>query len=256
MRSSVNHVLGANFENLTLTGSFGVNGTGNELNNVLTGNSGKNVLNGMAGDDTLVGGGGADVLIGGDGADHFVFSAASSTQATISDFNAVDGGLAEGDLLEFVGLLTGTFAYVGGSAFSGGDDNTEARFINGALQLDFDGNGATDLTIRITGSDCRDPDFGRRLPVHLIGNINSKPWGWSMYRLALWAFLIWFLDQTPVKQNKTPQSPRLAALCFAMGLLIWFRPPATPWPQRISASAAPPQTARVDPPSASSGNIL
>ena len=140
VRSSVNHVLGANFENLTLTGSFGVNGTGNALNNVLTGNSGKNVLNGMAGDDTLAGG----------GADHFVFTAASTSQATISDFNALDGGLAEGDLLEFAGLLTGTFAYVGDVAFSG-SANTEARFIAGALQLDFDGNGATDLTIRITG---------------------------------------------------------------------------------------------------------
>ncbi|MFC3182654.1 beta strand repeat-containing protein [Cypionkella sinensis] len=150
VRSSVNHVLGANFENLTLSGSFGVNGTGNELNNVLTGNSGKNVLNGMAGDDTLTGGSGADVLIGGTGADHFVFASASTSQATISDFNSVDGGAAEGDLLEFVGLLTGTFAYIGDAAFSG-TSNTEARFIAGALQLDFDGNGATDLTIRITG---------------------------------------------------------------------------------------------------------
>ena len=148
--SKITHTLGANFENLALTGTFGINGTGNELNNVLTGNSAKNLLNGMAGDDTLIGNGGADVLTGGTGADHFVFASASTTQATVADFNAVEGGLAEGDLLEFVGLLTGTFAYVGAAAFSG-TANTEARFIAGALQLDFDGNGATDLTIRVTG---------------------------------------------------------------------------------------------------------
>ncbi|MBV5311049.1 MAG: hypothetical protein JZU59_16850, partial [Chromatium okenii] len=38
-------------ENLTLTGTANINGTGNALNNILVGNSGKNALAGMAGDD-------------------------------------------------------------------------------------------------------------------------------------------------------------------------------------------------------------
>jgi Ca2+-binding RTX toxin-like protein len=150
VNASVSHVLGANVENLTLTGTGSLNGTGNELNNVLTGNSAKNILNGLAGDDILKGGGGADVLSGGIGADHFVFASASTSQATITDFNALDGGGAEGDVLEFVGLLTGAFSYVGSAAFSSGA-HTEARFIDGAVQLDFDGNGSADLTIRMTG---------------------------------------------------------------------------------------------------------
>jgi Ca2+-binding RTX toxin-like protein len=46
------YVLGTNVENLTLTGADSVNGTGNDLNNVLLGNSGVNVLTGGKGDDT------------------------------------------------------------------------------------------------------------------------------------------------------------------------------------------------------------
>jgi len=53
--------LAKNFENLTLTGTAALNGTGNTVNNVLTGNDGANVLDGLAGADTMQGGGGNDV---------------------------------------------------------------------------------------------------------------------------------------------------------------------------------------------------
>ncbi|MBW4662099.1 MAG: DUF4347 domain-containing protein [Drouetiella hepatica Uher 2000/2452] len=60
-----NTILGANVENLTLEGTDNGNGTGNELDNILTGNSGNNTLNGEAGKDTLNGGAGNDILNGG-----------------------------------------------------------------------------------------------------------------------------------------------------------------------------------------------
>jgi Ca2+-binding RTX toxin-like protein len=54
VQSSITSTLGANVENLTLTGTVNLNGTGNALDNVLTGNSGVNVLIGGAGNDTYV----------------------------------------------------------------------------------------------------------------------------------------------------------------------------------------------------------
>jgi Ca2+-binding RTX toxin-like protein len=53
-----NYTLTANVENLTLL--TGVNGTGNNLNNVITGNLLDNILNGGGGSDTLLGGVGSD----------------------------------------------------------------------------------------------------------------------------------------------------------------------------------------------------
>lgn len=52
--------LGANVENLTLTGSNHINATGNTLKNRITGNDGNNSLDGGAGIDTLAGGLGND----------------------------------------------------------------------------------------------------------------------------------------------------------------------------------------------------
>jgi Ca2+-binding RTX toxin-like protein len=75
VQSSVSFTLGANVENLTLTGASAINGTGNALNNVLTGNSGVNTLTGGAGDDTLDGGAGADILVGGTGDDTYIIDA-------------------------------------------------------------------------------------------------------------------------------------------------------------------------------------
>jgi Ca2+-binding RTX toxin-like protein len=49
-----------NIENLTLTGTTAINGTGNTANNVITGNSANNILTGSTGKDTLTGSLGSD----------------------------------------------------------------------------------------------------------------------------------------------------------------------------------------------------
>ncbi|MBP2158785.1 MULTISPECIES: calcium-binding protein [Asticcacaulis] len=69
---NASHALGANFENLTLTGAAALTGTGNSADNVLTGNDGDNTLNGGDGNDTLDGGLGSDSLSGGLGDDTYV----------------------------------------------------------------------------------------------------------------------------------------------------------------------------------------
>ncbi len=69
VQSSIAYVLSANLEHLTLTGSNGISGTGNEANNNITGNSGSNVLTGLGGNDSIFANGGNDTLDGGNGND-------------------------------------------------------------------------------------------------------------------------------------------------------------------------------------------
>lgn len=77
VRSSITYTLSDNVENLTLTGTVAINGTGNGLNNLLVGNDANNTLWGGAGNDTLDGGKGKDLLIGGDGDDTYLFGRGS-----------------------------------------------------------------------------------------------------------------------------------------------------------------------------------
>ena len=69
VNASVNYTLGANVENLTLSGTA-TSGTGNDLNNIIYGNSNANTLSGLAGNDTLYGYDGNDTLYGGNGNDY------------------------------------------------------------------------------------------------------------------------------------------------------------------------------------------
>src|SRR4029450_6867032 len=59
VESAGSYTLAAAVENLTLTGSGDVNGTGNIFANVLLGNGGANRLDGGSGADTMNGGPGA-----------------------------------------------------------------------------------------------------------------------------------------------------------------------------------------------------
>ncbi|MFM2062563.1 MAG: hypothetical protein RLZZ507_2233 [Cyanobacteriota bacterium] len=73
-----------NIENLTLTGSTAINGTGNTGNNVITGNSGNNILTDNNGNDTLNGGAGVDTLIGGLGNDTYIVNSTTDTITELS----------------------------------------------------------------------------------------------------------------------------------------------------------------------------
>jgi Ca2+-binding RTX toxin-like protein len=87
--SSVAFTLSTNVENLTLTGSSSINGTGNNSDNVLNGNSGSNTLSGGSGNDTLWGGtAGSDTLTGGSGNDLYIVDRASG----ITIVEATGGG--------------------------------------------------------------------------------------------------------------------------------------------------------------------
>ncbi|MCL1475466.1 calcium-binding protein [Argonema antarcticum] len=130
VRSAVDWTLGDNLENLVLTQSNPIKGTGNALRNVITGNSGNNslsggdssdTLTGGEGNDTLNGGNGNDVLqgevgndvlagnlgydslTGGDGNDRFVYSVFDERGDTIVDFNTSNDVIVLTELFANVG---------------------------------------------------------------------------------------------------------------------------------------------------------
>ena len=125
--SSVSVVLTANIENLTLTGSANVTGTGNMLANVLIGNDGINKLDGGAGNDTLTGGLGADVFVFGAGSGQDVVTDFSAAQHDLINVKAYSHGVVGGG-----GIVV---SQVGGDTlidFGGGNTVT----IDGALKAD------------------------------------------------------------------------------------------------------------------------
>lgn len=136
--SAATFTLANHFENLTLSGTANINGTGNAANNDLLGNSGSNILNGGAGDDLLSGGAGNDTLIGGAGSDKFMFSTAlgRNNVDTIRDFVVgTDKILLDADI----------FKDIGDNWFHDGvgPDTAQSRILlsNGKLFYDADGTG-------------------------------------------------------------------------------------------------------------------
>jgi Ca2+-binding RTX toxin-like protein len=63
VRATVSFALGAHIERLSLDGAADINGTGNDLNNLIIGNAGRNVLDGRGGADTMIGRAGDDIYM-------------------------------------------------------------------------------------------------------------------------------------------------------------------------------------------------
>ena len=169
VQSSVSFTLGQFVENLTLTGTAAIKGTGNSLNNTLAGNAGNNTLNGGAGADTLMGGLGTDILIGGIGADRlyggldtvediFKFlNIADSNQASRDNiYNFISGT----DKIDLSGIdansnLAGNQAFLNSSINSNAQDYSIWGIRSGAnfiISADTDGNASTvDFQIQLIG---------------------------------------------------------------------------------------------------------
>ena len=147
VQSSVDFVLGAYVERLTLTGTAAIEGTGNGLANRIVGNVGGNILSGGSGNDLLIGRRGSDVLTGGTGVDRFVLDAppAADNIDRITDFwgrddtimidRAVLGGFAADGVLQAGQFRLGTTA-------RDADDRILYDKATGRIFLDRDGSGA------------------------------------------------------------------------------------------------------------------
>ncbi|MBR0556575.1 calcium-binding protein [Ciceribacter sp. L1K23] len=92
VRASISYTLGGSVENLVLTGSGNLTGTGNSLANVITGNSGNNTLSGLGGNDRIDGGSGNDTLDGGAGNDTLLGGSGNDTLNGGSGADRMEGG--------------------------------------------------------------------------------------------------------------------------------------------------------------------
>ncbi|GAB6141276.1 hypothetical protein JCM14076_20050 [Methylosoma difficile] len=155
VNSEISYSLGNNVENLTLTGTGNINGTGNALNNVVTGNSGNNLLvgglgvdtlKGGAGDDIINGGLGNDILSGNAGLDIFRFNTTLTANIDkINDFVVADDTIQLENAIFTQLTSTGTLAagnFVMGALALDGNDFVRYNSNNGGLFYDADGNGA------------------------------------------------------------------------------------------------------------------
>jgi Ca2+-binding RTX toxin-like protein len=153
--SSVTHALIASIEHLTLTGSAGINGTGNNLANIIIGNDGANAISGGNGNDTITGGLGADQLDGGAGADRFMYLSAADSTTTSRDviFGFTRGTAAVGDKISLAGIDANSTVN-GDQAFSSvlqanGNNFTaigQLRYYNDGTNTYVEGNTDADLT--------------------------------------------------------------------------------------------------------------
>ncbi len=87
IRSSVTYTLPDNVEDLILTGSADIDGTGNELDNYIQGNNGDNVLNGVAGANVMAGGRGDNTYILNSEEDVVIEKPNQGTDTVISPFD-------------------------------------------------------------------------------------------------------------------------------------------------------------------------
>jgi Ca2+-binding RTX toxin-like protein len=148
--SSVTYTLGSNLENLTLTGTNTINGTGNTLNNKITGNSSNNELFSDAGNDTLSGGAGIDTLIGGAGNDTYIID---TTTDTLTE-NANEGTDAVSSSVTYtLGSNLENLTLTGTNTINGTGNTLNNKITGNSSNNILSGDAGNDTLFGGTGSD-------------------------------------------------------------------------------------------------------
>ncbi|CAN5472378.1 hypothetical protein BH11PSE11_BH11PSE11_04950 [soil metagenome] len=142
VQASVTATLAANVDNLILTGSSAINGTGNALDNALTGNSGANTLTGGGGNDKLDGGTGIDTMKGGAGDDSYTIDNAGDVVTEIAG-EGMD--TIQSSITRILDANVEALTLTGSNAING-TGNTGDNLIKGnAANNTLDGKAGTDI---------------------------------------------------------------------------------------------------------------
>jgi uncharacterized delta-60 repeat protein len=177
--SSVSFNLGANLENLVLTGSSNSNGIGNGLKNSIYGNSGSNYIDAGAGVDKLYGGAGDDTYVV-----DFIRKGSSAAKRYVTLQDSINEGANEGsDTLivrgQFV-LSKATTLYLDGNLENldaSGTGSTKLNLIGNANSNKLTGNAADNSLDGGSNNDFLTGGLGNDT---LTGGVGADTFVWNL----------------------------------------------------------------------------
>ncbi|MCD9149957.1 M10 family metallopeptidase [Pseudophaeobacter flagellatus] len=156
LRDLSNHV-----ENLTLTGTNNIDGTGNGRNNVIAGNSGNNLLNGAWGNDRLLGGAGNDTFQDDHGQDRMVGGSGNDTYYvdSLGDQIVETKGNGSDHVISSVSIELRDLS-----------QNLESLTLSGSADIDGTGNGGANLITGNSGNNLLNGAWGDDTLIGGAGN--------------------------------------------------------------------------------------
>ena len=183
VESALTLTLGAHLENLKLTGSSAINGTGNAQDNIITGNDGNNVLDGGIGNDGLIGGLGDDTYMLGDEAD-------AVTEVVGQGIDTITSLIAR-SLADTAYLAIENLTLTGTSAIDGTGNALANTLTGNSAANTLNGKGGSDHMVGGLGNDTYVTDGGDTIVeaagggTDLVQSAVSYTLGSNLEKLAL-----------------------------------------------------------------------
>ncbi len=157
VKSSVDFTLGANLENLTLTGSADIDATGNGLANILNGNGFNNRLDGGLGADKMIGGLGDDTYVVGiaaDGVTELAGQGTDTVETSLASYSLAALAAVENLVFDNGALADVNFTGTGNGLNNRITGGTANDILNGGIGADtLIGNAGDDTLTGGTGFD-------------------------------------------------------------------------------------------------------